>query len=192
VRIAAIAALVVALAAVSTAPAAQAPKRTSLTGTIKVLKLKKITVHGKRDLTCRITALSPRVALRGFTLGKKAKITCVKGVLSAIARPAKASGSPPMTAEPVSPSDTQTAPKLDPAPDPFAPGPGTGGVKVAPNVTGNSTITALGGGMIEFGNAISCQLTSSSPSVAAYRVGSRVAYTCTGGALTSIGAGEGV
>ena len=67
---------------------------------------------------------------------------------------------------------------------------GTGGVKVAPTVNGSGTITALGGGQIEFGASISCLVTSSSPSVTAYRVGSRVQYTCTAGVLTAIGASE--
>jgi hypothetical protein len=184
VRFAAIASVLsIALATAGVTAAAQTPKRVSLTGTISVLKVKKITVHGTRNLTCRIGATSPRVGLRGFTLGTKARITCVKGVLAAIVKPVKASPPPLHSATPATPSDSATKPKPDPVPDPA---PGTGGVKIAPNVSGTATITALGGGQIEFGNAISCQLTSSSPSVAAYRVGYRVTYSCEGGSLRSI------
>ena len=64
-------------------------------------------------------------------------------------------------------------------------------MKVAPTVNGTGKITALGGGQIEFGGDITCQVTSSSPSVAAYRVGALVSYTCSGGTLTAIGTGEG-
>jgi hypothetical protein len=75
-------------------------------------------------------------------------------------------------------------------PDP-AVTPPTGGVKIAPTVNGNGKITALGGGQIEFGGDITCQLGASSPSVSAYRIGNLVSYTCSGGSLVSIGPGEG-
>jgi hypothetical protein len=194
VRFAAIAVVVVLGLATVGVTSATTPKRTSLTGKISVLKVKTITVktgaaHGTRNLTCRITTASPKVVLRGFTLGTTAKITCTKGVLSAIARPPTTK---PTTATPITPDNTQSNPKTDPQPDPGASTtPGTGGVKIAPNVTGNGRITLLTGSLIEFGSSISCQLTSASPNVGAYRVGSLVSYTCSGGALTSIGAGEG-
>ena len=81
-------------------------------------------------------------------------------------------------------------PKTEPDPG-ASTTPGTGGVKIAPTVNGSGKITALGGGSIEFGDNISCLLTSSSPSVSGYRVGSLVSYTCQGGTLTAIGVGEG-
>jgi hypothetical protein len=187
VRFAAIAlVLTLVLGTAGIATATTPPKRTTLTGKISVLKVKTITVHGTRNLTCRITTASPKVALRGFTLGATAKITCTKGVLSAITRPR------PATATPISPTDTQSNPKTEPAPDPGPlTTPPTGGVKIAPNVTGTARITLLGSGLIEFGSSITCQLTSGSPSVAGYRVGSLVSYSCSGGSLVSIGAGEG-
>ena len=178
--------MILGLAAAGITSAKTPPKRTSATGKISVLKVKTISVHGTRNLTCRVTAASPRVVLRGFTLGTTAKITCTKGVLSAISRPK------PTTATSISPTDTQSNPKTDPQPDPDPlTTPPTGGVKVAPNVTGTARITLLTSSSIEFGASISCQLTSSSPSVAGYRVGSLVAYSCSGGSLVSIGAGEG-
>jgi hypothetical protein len=183
VRLASIAAVLVLGLATSVAATAQAPSRTTATGKITVLKVgnvskvKTITVHGTRNLTCRITAASPKPTLRGFALGARAKITCSKGVLVAIAHPK------PRTATPVA--------TPAPEPDPTVTTPGTGGVKIAPTVNGNGKITALGGGQIEFGGEITCQLTSSSPSVAAYRVGSLVSYTCAGGNLTAIGTSEG-
>jgi hypothetical protein len=184
VRFAAIASvLALGLTAVGVATATTPPKRASLTGKISVLKVKTITVHGARNLTCRITTASPKPALRGFALGARARITCTRGVLSAIVRPK------PAAAAPVSPTGTQTNPK-EPEPEPVT-NPPTGGVKIAPNVTGTARITMLGGGSIEFGSSITCQLGSGSPSVAAYRVGSLVSYTCSGGSLVSIGAGEG-
>jgi hypothetical protein len=186
VRFVAIASVVI--LGLATAPgvgAAKTPKRTSLTGKISVLKVKTITVHGKRTLTCRITAASPKASLRGFALGTTARITCANGVLLAITRPSSATG--------LAPSDSASASKPDPEPEPDpSTTPGTGGVKIAPTVVGNARITALGGGQIEFGSSITCQLTSSSPSVSAYRVGSYVSYTCTAGSLTAIGPGEGV
>jgi hypothetical protein len=185
VRFAAIASVVLlGLATAGVASAKTPPKRATLTGKISVLKVKTITVHGTRNLTCRITTASPKVVLRGFTLGTTAKITCTKGVLSAISRPR------PTSATPISPTDTQSNPKTEPEPG-ASTTPPTGGVKIAPNVTGTARITMLGGGSIEFGSSITCQLTSSSPSVAGYRVGSLVSYTCSGGSLVSIGAGEG-
>jgi hypothetical protein len=187
VRFAAIATVVLlGLATAGVSPAKTPPKRVTATGKISVLKLKRITVHGTRNLTCRITTASPKVVLRGFTLGTTAKITCTKGVLSAISRPR------PTSATPISPTDTQSNPKTAPQPEPApSTNPPTGGVKIAPNVTGNARITLLTGTSIEFGSSITCQLTSSSPSVAGYRVGSLVSYTCSGGSLVSIGAGEG-
>jgi hypothetical protein len=105
-------------------------------------------------------------------------------VLSAIAHPK------PSKATPITPAGTQTNPKTEPEPPPST-NPPTGGVKIAPNVTGNARITLLSSTSIEFGSSITCQLTSASPSVAGYRVGSLVSYTCSGGSLVSIGAGEG-
>jgi hypothetical protein len=166
--------------------AATTPSRTTVTGKIKVLKVKTITVHGTgtSKLTCRITTVSPRVTLRGFTLGTTAKITCSKGVLLTIVHPAL------KTATPVTSSGTVSNPKTVPEPSESTTPP-TGGVKIAPTVNGNGKITAIGGGQIEFGGDTSCMLTSSSPSVSGYRVGSLVSYTCAGGTLTAIGAGEG-
>ena len=164
----------------------QTPVRKSITGKITVLKVQSIRVHGIGNLTCRITTTSPKPALRGFTLGMKAKITCKSGVLSAIAR-ASALQPSPVT---IMPSGTVTAPKSEPQPDPAVTTPGTGGVKTAPSIAGNGTITLLSGGTIEFNNSISCLLGSNSPSVAAYKVGSKVSYTCTGGELQTIGASE--
>jgi hypothetical protein len=187
VRFAAIAAvLVLGLAAAGVTSSKTSPKRVTATGKISVLKVKRITVHGKHKLTCRITPASPKVALRGFTLGTTARITCKKGVLSAIAH------AKPIKATTIAPSGTQTNPKTAPQPEPApSTNPPTGGVKIAPNVTGNARITLLTGTSIEFGSSITCQLTSDSPSVAGYRVGSLVSYTCSGGSLVSIGAGEG-
>ena len=170
-----------ALAGASSAGAAT-PKRSSVTGTIEVLKLKTISVDGARYLTCRVTAASPKPRLRGFTLGAKARITCVSGVLSAITRPWAPTGG-------VTPAGNAMTTKPEPMPGPEPSG--TGGVKVAPTVNGTSTITSLGGGEIVFGSSISCAVNGRSPSLAGYRVGSRVSYGCTGGYLTSIGPGEG-
>ena len=178
-RFAAIAA--VTILALAAASSAATPKRATVTGTIKVLELRTISVHGTRNLTCRVTADSPKPRLRGFTLGAKARVTCVSGVLSAIARPWASTGG-------VTPSGNAMTTKPEPAPDPES---GTGGVKLAPSVNGTSTITSLGGGEIVFGGSISCVVNASSPSLAGYRVGSRVSYGCTRGYLTSIGPGEG-
>jgi hypothetical protein len=187
VRFAAIASIVLfGLVMAGVTSAKTSPKRVTATGKISVLKVKTITVHGTRKLTCRITSGSPKVALRGFTLGTTAKITCTKGVLSSIARPK------PVTATSISPTGTQSNPKTDPQPDPGPlTTPPTDGVKIAPNVTGNARITLLSSSAIEFGSSITCLLTSGSPSVAGYRVGSLVSYSCSGGSLVSIGAGEG-
>jgi hypothetical protein len=188
VRVAAIAAvLVLGLATGAAVTAAQSPKRTTMTGKIKVLKVQTITVHGTRNLTCRIGTASPKPGLRGFTLGTRARITCARGVLLKIVRPVPGSVEPAGT---VTNPKTATSP-TEPAPEPTVTTPPTGGVKTAPSVAGTATITLLANGTIEFGNAISCQLGGNSPSVAGYRVGSRVSYTCTGGELTSIGVGEG-
>jgi hypothetical protein len=173
VRIVAIAALTLALSA-SAAATAAAPKRTSVTGTIEALERRAITVDGARTVTCRLTAASPKPRLRGFAVGARARITCVRGVLSAIVRPSAVSGG-------VKPSGNAMTTKPEPAPAP----------KPAESVAGTSTITALGGGEIVFGGAIACRLAAASPSVGAYRVGSRVSYTCTAGALTRIGPAEG-
>lgn len=174
------------LATAGVSSARTPPKRVTATGKISVLKVKRITVHGKHNVTCRITPASPKVALRGFTLGTTARITCKKGVLSAIAH------AKPIKATTITPTGTQTNPKTEPQPEPAPPtNPPTGGVKIAPNVTGNARITLLTSTSIEFGSSITCQLTSDSPSVAGYRVGSLVSYTCSGGSLVSIGAGEG-
>ena len=181
-RLAAIASVVIlGLAAAGTA-SARAPQRTTLTGTISVLKVRTITVHGSHNLTCRITPASPR--LRGFALGATAKITCVKGVLAAITKPLS------MTVTPVTPSGSSTATtKQEPMPN-DSPSPGTAGTKVAPSVDGSGTITLLTAGSVEFGNDISCLLNSASPSVARFKVGSNVSYTCTAGVLTAISPSE--
>jgi hypothetical protein len=152
---------------------AEPPARASLTGKIAVLKPTAITLHGSRSLTCRITTSSPRVRLLGFSLGSKATVICLKGVLSKIVRPVTPALSEGSSADATEPET------------------GTGGVKIAPTVNGTAAITALGGGAIEFGGAITCQLGSRSPSVGAYRVGSRVSYTCAAGTLTAIGVGAG-
>ena len=192
VRLVSISAVLVVTAAMlmsglaAAAGTASPPKRVSITGKITVLKVKTIRVHGIGNLTCRITTASPKATLRGFTLGMKAKITCKQGVLAAISKALALQPSPVA----VTPSPTITVPK-DPTPEPTITTPPTGGVKIAPNVTGTAKITAIGGGQIEFGSDISCQVTSSSPNVASYRVGALVSYTCSGGTLTAIGTGEG-
>jgi hypothetical protein len=184
VRLASIAAVLV-LAVAASAAATAAPARTTVTGKIKVLRVKTITVHGTRNLTCRITAASPKATLRGFALGARAKITCSRGVLVAIAHPK------PLAVTPVTPSGSASTPRTGLQPEPTITTPGTGGERIAPTVNGNGKITAVGGGQIEFGGDITCQVTSSSPSVAAYKVGALVSYTCAGGTLTAIGPGEG-
>jgi hypothetical protein len=180
VRFVAIAVASLALA-VPAAGSAATPTATTVTGTIEVLKPRTISVHGVRHLTCRVVAGSPRPRLRGFAPGAKARITCVKGVLSAIARPWSTTGG-------VRPSGNAMTTKPEPTPDPE---PGGSGVKVAPDVNGTSTITAIAGGTIVFGGSISCLVNASSPSLARYGVGSRVSYSCAGGYLTAIGPGEG-
>ncbi len=162
VRFVAIASLVVLGLVPASAMAGQTPKRASLTGTISVLKLKKITVHGNHNLTCRIVTVSPRA--RGFVLGSRAKITCVRGVLSAITRPVPAS-SPPVV-------DTGTI--------------SSSGKVNADSVSGVATISALGSGSITFGAGIKCSVGSGSPSLTGFRVGSHVNYECSGGSLRSI------
>jgi hypothetical protein len=169
VRIAAIASIVILGLATAGIASAKTPQRTTLTGKISVLEVKTITVHGSRNLTCRITPASPR--LRGFRLGARARITCVEGVLASIAKPLTVTVMP----EPM-PNDS--------------PGSGTGATKVAPTVNGSGTITLLTATSVEFNTDISCLLNASSPSVARFRVGSNVSYTCTGGTLTSIGTSE--
>ena len=154
-RIAAIASIVMlglasAGLAVAASNGSQTPKRVALTGKISVLKLKTITRARERaHLTCRITTTSPKVQPRGFALGSKVKITCVKGILSTIKR------TPLVTA------GARRLPRREPTADPARRPPGTGGVKIAPTVNGPGTISALGSGAIEFGGAITCQLTSS-------------------------------
>ena len=174
------------LATAATATSSSTVKSSTITGKITLLKVKTIRVHGLGSLTCRITTASPKATLRGFTLGMKAKITCKQGVLSTISKATTLKPSPVA----ITPSPTVTVPK-DPTPEPTVTTPATGGVKVAPNVTGTGKITAIGGGQIEFGSDISCLVTSSSPSISAYRVGALVSYTCSGGTLTAIGTGEG-
>jgi len=162
------------------------PKRVTATGKITVLKVKTIRVHGSKNLTCRITTASPKVTLRGFTLGATAKITCSRGVLLAIMRPD--------TGATVQPTGTVSNPKPEPQPDPSVEPPGTGGpggVKTAPSVAGTGTITLLSSSAVEFGDSITCQLGPNSPSVSGFKVGARVSYTCSGGMLTTIGPGEG-
>src|SRR5262245_52584387 len=170
--------------------ATENPLRTSITGKITVLHARSIRVHGIGNLTCRITTASPKPTLRGFALGMKAKITCKKGVLSAISKAATLQPSPVT----IMPSNTVTVPKNGLQPDPTVTTPGngagTGGVKTAPSVAGNGTITLLTSGSIEFGNSISCLLGGNSPSVSGYKVGSKVSYTCTGGELQTIGPSE--
>jgi hypothetical protein len=187
VRLAAIAAAVLTVAVlVGPATAGKSPQRSTITGKITVLKVKTIRVHGIGNLTCQITTASPKATLRGFALGMKARITCTKGVLSTITKTALKP-----SAVTIIPAGTVAAPKAEPMPDPAVTTPPTGGVKIAPTVNGNGKITAVGGGQIEFGGDITCQLGSSSPSVSAYRVGNLVSYTCSGGSLVSIGPGEG-
>jgi hypothetical protein len=176
-RIVTIAVVVILGLAMLGGAAAVTPKRATITGKITVLKLKTITVHGSRTLTCRITTSSPKRL--GFALGTMAKVTCTRGVLTAIRRP--------LVVTPVTPTNTGTTTTTTTTTPTET---GTGGVKVAPTVNGTGAIRALGGGQIEFGSSITCQLGSGSPSVAGYRVGSNVRYTCTAGTLTAISASE--
>ena len=166
---------------------ADAPKRASIAGTISVLKLKTITVHGKGKLECRLATTSPR--LRGFALGTNAKITCVRGVLATIKKLAVTT-TPAGTLQPggsgVKQEDTITV-----TPDkgggtvgPF----GQARAKTGLSVVGTSTITALGGGSITFAGSLTCTVNASSPSVAGFHVGERVDYQCANGVLTKISA----
>jgi hypothetical protein len=173
VRFAAIASAVALGLVVAGVASGQTPKRASLTGKISVLKTKQITVHGKTKLTCRVTTTSPK--LRGFALGTSAKITCVKGVLATIRK----------LAPPVQPGITHDS-TITTSPDKGNAGATT--VKPAVSVVGSSTITALGGGSITFGGALTCAVAASSPSVAAFRVGDAVDYQCASGVLTKISA----
>jgi len=73
-------AIAVALVALPGAAAVGAPPaKTSASGTITALRVHSITVHGGRDVTCRIRAGSLRT--RGFAVGMRATIRCVDGVL---------------------------------------------------------------------------------------------------------------
>jgi hypothetical protein len=187
VRIAAIAAVVILGLVATGVAAAKTPKQTSLTGKISVLQPKTITVHGTRNLTCRITTASPKVRLRGFTLGSKARITCGQGVLLAIAKPKRAPvltpAAPvtPATVTPVTPSDSTTVPKP-------APTPGTGTVTPNPSlsIVGKGNISAISATSITIGTSVTCGFNPSSPSVSAFKAGDRVDYQCSAGILTKI------
>jgi hypothetical protein len=182
VRFAAIVSVVILGLATAGAGAARTPKPTSLTGKISVLKLKTITVHGTRNLTCRITSSSPKVRLRGFALGSKARITCKRGVLLAIAHPTKPNAmtrAPEPTATPVTPSDSTSVNKPDTTP-------GASTVNPALSIVGKGNISAVGATSITIGTSVTCGLNASSPSVSAFRVGDRVDYQCVSGSLTKI------
>jgi hypothetical protein len=182
VRFVAIAAVVILAVATAGVASAKAPKQTSLTGKISVLKLKTITVDGTRDLTCRITNSSPNVRLRGFVLGSKARITCRQGVLLSIARPTQPNAmtrKPEPTPTGVTPSDSTSVGK---------PGttPGTSTVNPVLSIVGRGSISVLGGAMITIGTSVTCWFDASSPDVSAFEVGDRVDYQCSGGILRKI------
>jgi hypothetical protein len=184
VRIAAIASVFILGLATAGASPAKKPKQTSLTGKISVLKLGTITVDGSRHLTCRITPASPNVRLRGFVLGSKARITCKRGVLLAIAHPSQPNAmtrkpEPTPSVTPVTPSDSTSVAKPDPSAGTAAPNP-------ALSIVGRGNISVLGGAMITIGTSVSCWFDASSPDVSRFKVGDRVDYQCSAGILKKI------
>jgi hypothetical protein len=69
----------------SPAPAPpQAPTTVFAAGTITALAPTSISLHGEHDLTCAVTDRSPR--LGDFHVGDRVRVSCVDGVLVAVAR----------------------------------------------------------------------------------------------------------
>ena len=167
---------------------ADAAEAHRVTGKISVLKVKTITVDDATNAQPDVPDHDRLAAgaLRGFALGTTREDHLHEGVLlrdraPEAGRPRRRSARP------------ATHRTRRPSPSPIR--------RVTtrrhrrregrPDVNGTAKITAHRRRRSSSAASITCQLTSGSPSVAGYRVGELVAYTCSGGSLTSIGAGEG-
>jgi hypothetical protein len=95
---------------------AATPTKVSATGKIIALSPVSITIDSQYDLRCRVVTVTPRAL--GFRIGSRATVTCVKGVLKAIAPVLR---SPTPTPQPSPTPATETPP--EPAPTILLPPP---------------------------------------------------------------------
>jgi hypothetical protein len=142
-------------------------KKVSFGGAITALSTSSISLHdGNRDLTCSITDASPSTG--AAKVGDHVRVSCVNGVLTAIA--------PPL-ARPVEPPKPPEIPREPEHPT----------THVLTGAIGS--ITAVDGSSLTVHNSerdLTCSVGDSSPRLGDFHVGDRVKVLCTDGVLSTI------
>jgi hypothetical protein len=179
VRRVAIAAVVLFGLAPVAASAGAKPPVVKASGKISALTRTTITIDGARDVTCRLGSILPKAL--GFRIGTNAKMTCAKGVLTAI------SGAPVPKVAAVQAVSTTAVASTSGGPAATEAVTSTGATAVYVMISGSKvtlsgrgTITAVGAGGLTVGGGVTCSLGGGSPDVSEYKIGDRVSFRCEG------------
>jgi len=150
------------LSAVALGASGHAAKTFPATGILKSLTASSLTIHGRSDVTCRLTPSSPATA--GLGIGDRVKVACAGGILVRILRFGSAA---PVSTVPASDANAAASPTTA-----SAAGAITSLVASSITVTGDRALT--------------CALNSDSPSLSGYHVGDHVKIGCANGSLVGV------